>query len=87
MADRWFCTYCGDEHAPDQGTLVDARYATGLCGKNVRPLVRSQQDAERLARSGGKLREKGVPLGGGQRRPQVKVADGAKTRAIQEGRA
>ena len=85
--DRWFCTYCSEQHVPDLGTQIDARCAMGSCGGAKRPLVRDQSEAERLARSGGKLREKGVPLGGGQRKPQVKVADGAKTKAIQEGRA
>lgn len=87
MSDRWFCTYCSEEHAPDQGTLVDARYAMGLCGKVRRPLVRSEAEAERLAKSGGKLRDRGVPLGGGQRKPKVFVADAEKTKAIQAGRA
>jgi hypothetical protein len=82
---RWYCVYCGDEHAPDLGTLIDARYAVGLCGKNKRPLVRSEQEAIRLATKGGKLREKGVPLGGGQRN-QLSIASVTRTKAIQEGR-
>lgn len=84
---RFYCTYCGGQHAPDIGTQIDARYATGNCGGTRRPLVRSEEEALRLARSGGKLRDKGVPLGGGQSRPEVPVADAARTRAIQEGRA
>ena len=82
---RWYCTFCGDEHAPDLGTLIDARYAEGRCGKVKRPLVRDEQEAIRLATKGGKLRPKGVPLGGGERR-QLSIADTAKTKAIQEGR-
>jgi hypothetical protein len=82
---RWYCVYCSNEHQPDLGTLIDARYAVGLCGKNKRPLVRSEAEAIRLAETGGKLRPKGVPLGGGEKR-QLSIADAAKTKAIQEGR-
>ena len=84
---RFYCTYCGDQHSPDTGTQIDARYAMGTCGGTKRPLVRDEMEADRLARSGGKLRDKGVPLGGGQRKPQVSVADADKTKAIQAGRA
>jgi hypothetical protein len=80
---RWFCTFCAEEHQPDLGTQIDARYATGLCGGVKRPLVRDQAEAERLAKRGGKLREKGVPLGGGEKATQPHVADSAATRAIQ----
>lgn len=84
----WYCTYCGEQHQPDMGTLIDARYATGMCGKSLRQLVRDEATAIRLAESVGKLRPKGVPLGGGQRKPQqIGVADAAKTKAIQEGQA
>lgn len=83
---RWFCSFCSELHAPDVGTLLDARYAEGRCGKVKRPLVRDEQEAIRLATKGGKLRPKGVPLGGGQRKPQLTIADAARTKAIQEGR-
>lgn len=87
MADKWFCTYCAEQHQPDLGTLIDARYAIGSCGRNKRTLVRDEKEAIRLAEHGGKLRPKGVPLGGGPRPVQVTVADASKTKAIQEGRA
>lgn len=87
MSAKWFCTWCSGEHTPDLGTLIDTRYATGRCGRYVRPLVRDEAEALRLAKAGGKLREKGVPLGGGQRKPTVGIADAGKTKAIQEGRA
>ncbi len=90
MGDKpvvWYCTYCSEPHAPDVGTLIDARYATGNCRGTRRPLVRDEQEAIRLAERGGKLRPKGVPLGGGAKPKQVTVADAEKTRAIQEGRA
>ena len=83
---RWFCTFCGDPHAPDLGTLIDARYAEGRCGRVKRPLVRDEQEAIRLAMKGGKLRPKGVPLGGGEQKKQMTIASVAKTKAIQEGR-
>jgi hypothetical protein len=83
MDTAWYCTYCGDQHAPDQGTLIDARYAEGRCGGAKRPLVRSEAEAIRLAESGGKLRPKGVPLGGGQARRQPTTADPVQTRALQ----
>jgi hypothetical protein len=81
--ERWFCSFCSEAHVPDLGTQIDARYATGLCGGVKRPLVRDEQEALRLAKAGGKLREKGVPLGGGERSTQPNVADTAATRAIQ----
>lgn len=84
---RFYCTYCSEQHAPDIGTQIDARYAMGNCAGTKRPLVRDEMEAERLARSGGKLRDKGVPLGGGQRKPTVGIADADKTKAIQGGRA
>jgi len=81
----FYCTWCGERHAPDQGTLIDARYALGRCGKYKRQLVRDEAEAIRLAERGGKLRPKGVPLGGGQAPVQIKVADAARTKALQEG--
>lgn len=87
MADKWYCTYCGEEHAPDLATQIDTRYATGSCAGVKRPLLRDEMEAIRLAKAGGKLREKGVPIGGGQKKPTVGVADAERTRAIQGGRA
>ena len=83
---RWFCTNNGEQHQPDMGTLIDARYATGMCGQTRRQLVRDEATAIRLAESVGKMRPKGVPLGGGEKSHQIAVADAAKTKAIQEGR-
>ena len=83
--DRFWCTYCGSQHAPDLGTLIDARYAEGRCGKNKRPLIRDEQEAIRLSETVGKFRPKGVPLGGGPKRHQLAIADAAKTKALQEG--
>ena len=82
---KWFCTFCSEQHQPDMGTLIDARYAIGKCGGTRRQLVRDEAEAERLSRSGGKFRPKGVPIGGGQARRQTTVADAVQTRAVQGG--
>jgi hypothetical protein len=81
----WYCTYCSEAHLPDAGTRLDDRYAIGRCGGARRQLVRSEAEAIRLAESGGKLRPKGVPLGGGQARRQPTTADPVQTKAIQGG--
>jgi hypothetical protein len=83
MADRFYCTYCSEQHAPDTGTQLDARYALGRCGKVKRTLVRDQAEALRLAERGGKLRPKDIPLGGGQAPKQIRALSDAETRAAQ----
>lgn len=81
----WYCTYCGDQHAPDQGTLIDARYALGLCGRAKRGLVRDQDRAVYLANLVGKGRPEGTALGTGFRMGPAPVAKPGETAKVQEG--
>lgn len=82
MGAKWFCTWCGEEHSPDLVTQLDARYATGSCAGVKRPLVRDSAEATRLAAAGGKLRPKGVPIGGGQRRTEPTPVDAKRSAEI-----
>ena len=76
---RFFCTWCGSETAPDAGTLIDTRYAIGRCGKYMRQLVRDPDEAERLANTVGKFKPKA------DKARQLRIADTARTKALQEG--
>jgi hypothetical protein len=76
---RFYCTWCSAEHDPDAGTLLDARYAIGRCGKYMRQLVRDPDEADRLARTVGQFKPK--PDKG----KQLRIADAAQTRALQQG--
>ena len=83
----WYCTYCGAQHQPDQGTLIDARYALGLCSGTPRALTRDQDRAIHLANVGGKFRPKGTALGTGFQVGPAPVAKPGETKRVQDGQA
>lgn len=79
----WYCTYCGDQHPRDQGTLMDPRYALGRCGGTPRALVTDQALAASMAATGGKFRPKGTALGTGFTVGPAPVAAPGETARVQ----